>query len=273
MIKWEWTAREGARLIKFLAKRGMPRSDAMRALKNRDIRINGSAISKDEQVEPGDKIVAYWEPRLDIAYMDEEFIIPDKPQGLPTNGEDSLETLLGALYPGARACHRLDAQTGGLVIFARTENAYEEMSAAMKRGELKKVYQCAVVGRPERQSAELRAYLRKNAKTSIVKIFDSPGLGALEILTRYEYMGELARGLSRLRVTIRHGRTHQIRAHLAHVGLPILGDDKYGDRAANRRYGVTVQQLFATELDFSQMTGSLDRLRGVTVRIEPRLKV
>ena len=105
----------------------------------------------------------------------------------------------------------------------------------------------------------MRAYLRKDAQISRVSVTDYPARGAQEILTRYRVLE--AQQNARLEVELMTGRTHQIRAHLAHIGHPILGDDKYGDRALNRELGLKRQQLWATRLVF-QADGALSYLNG-----------
>ena len=111
----------------------------------------------------------------------------------------------------------------------------------------------------------MRAYLRKDAELSRVSVTDYPARGALEIVTGYRVMepGEYAR----LEVELMTGRTHQIRAHLAHIGHPILGDDKYGDRALNRQLGLRRQQLWATRLVF-HVDGVLAELDGQTFTVK-----
>ena len=124
---------------------------------------------------------------------------------------------------------------------------------------------CRVKGCPARKEAVMRAYLRKDAKLSRVSVTDYPARGALEIVTGYRVMepGECAR----LEVELMTGRTHQIRAHLAHIGHPILGDDKYGDRALNRQLGLRRQQLWATRLVF-HADGVLAELDGQTFTVK-----
>ena len=102
-------------------------------------------------------------------------------------------------------------------------------------------------GTPEPAEKTLRAWLLKDAQAAHVRVLDAPQKGALPIETRYRVLSEEG-GLSRLEVDIPTGRTHQIRAQLAHIGHPILGDDKYGDRALNRKYGVRAQRLWAVRL-------------------------
>ena len=242
------------------------------AIRRRDVRVDGARIASDIRVRAGQEIRAYFpkaalhmqpgaRPVPPIVYEDAQILLIDKPQGLPSQNEedpsagDSAFTRVLAYCRSSetptdhvRLCHRLDVQTGGLLLFAKTDEAYEAAARAFSERTLHKFYTCRVKGCPSRREAVMRAYLRKDAEIARVSVTDDPVHGALEIITGYRVMqpGEFAR----LEVELRTGRTHQIRAHLAHIGHPILGDDKYGDRALNRRLGLRRQQLWATRLVF-----------------------
>ena len=214
------------------------------AFRARDVKRNGARVPADAQALPGDVITVFCgeaEQPAQILFEDKDFLILVKRQGMPTQGPGSAETLC-ARHCGAPvfACHRLDAQTGGLLLLAKNEPAF----AAHR---VRKVYHCLVRGAPQPAEKTLRAWLEKDAQAARVRVWDSPRGGALPIETRYRTLAREGE-LSRLEVEIPTGRTHQIRAQLAHIGHPILGDDKYGDRALNRRFGVRAQQLWAVRL-------------------------
>ena len=156
-------------------------------------------------------------------------------------------------------------QTGGLLIFTKDEASYEAALEAFEKRTMEKYYTCRVKGCPAKQKAVMHAYLRKDAQLSRVAVTDYPARGALEIVTGYRVLeaGEYAR----LEVELMTGRTHQIRAHLAHIGHPILGDDKYGDRALNRKLGLKKQQLWSTRLVF-HASGVLAYLEGKSVSVD-----
>ena len=164
-----------------------------------------------------------------------------------------------------RLCHRLDVQTGGLLLLTKDDAAYEAAREAFEQRTMEKFYTCRTKGCPAKREAVMHAYLRKDAQLSRVAVTDYPARGALEIITGYRVLepGEYAR----LEVELMTGRTHQIRAHLAHIGHPILGDDKYGDRALNRRLGLRRQQLWATRLVF-HAGGALAYLDGKAFTVD-----
>ena len=223
------------------------------ALAKRDVKQNGARIGADAQVKPGDTLIAFvpafLKEALDIVFEDEAYLVVNKPKGVPvTGGTASLEGLC-ARHTGAPvfACHRLDVMTGGLTLLAKGEEALFAAERAFKARELKKTYRALVRGCPSPREAALCGYLRKDEKAARVAVLDRPAPGALPIETRYRVIEE-GEGVSRLEVDLITGRTHQIRAHLAHIGHPILGDDKYGDRAFNRVHGARGQRLWATRL-------------------------
>lgn len=259
------------------------------ALKNRDVRVDGVRVTGDVRVREGQQIRAYWpkeavasrgqsKPGLPIVFENEHVILINKPQGLqaqndenPLSGDSALTRVIamkreaGEKTDAIRLCHRLDVQTGGLLLLTKDDAAYEAARKAFEARTMEKFYTCRVKGCPARKEAVMRAYLRKDAELSRVSVTDYPARGALEIVTGYRVMepGEYAR----LEVELMTGRTHQIRAHLAHIGHPILGDDKYGDRALNRQLGLRRQQLWATRLVF-HADGVLAELDGQTFTVK-----
>jgi len=180
-----------------------------------------------------------------ILYEDGRLLAVDKPAGMEV--ESDLTELVQKRFPSARPCHRLDANTTGIVLFALTEKACADMYAAMEQRKIEKTYRCVVKGRPVPSQKLCRAWLIKDADAAKVRILDRPAEGAKEILTEYR-VERTDRDTSVLSVRLITGRTHQIRAHLAHLGHPILGDDKYGDRAFNKEKGAKIQQLRAVSM-------------------------
>ena len=146
-------------------------------------------------------------------------------------------------------CHRLDTGTSGLVLLAKNSAAEAFLTAAIKARDIEKRYLCVTFGRPNPPAALLRDYLLKDAERGIVRITDTTAGGAKEVITGYETLAVSGR-LALLEVELVTGRTHQIRAHLAHIGCPILGDSKYGNNAANRELRFKYQALCAWELRF-----------------------
>ena len=194
-----------------------------------------------------------------IVYEDEELLAAHKPAGLLTLDEtgaaaDTLETRVRRICADARPCHRLDAGTSGLVLLAKTAQAEAFFTALIKERGLKKEYLCVTAGQPRPPRGELRDYLYKDARRGLVGVSPAPGPGAQEIVTRYETLA-LAAPYALVRVELVTGRTHQIRAHLASIGCPILGDGKYGSGAANRAAHMKYQALCAWRLTFPALPG------------------
>ena len=282
--------KDGMMLSKLLLQVGdMPPWAVKQAMKKRDVRVDNVRISEDVRVHEGQDIRVYWskealtaqtqnKPALPIIFEDEHVLVVNKPQGLqsqneenPLVGDSALTRVLtvkkesGEQTDQIRLCHRLDVQTGGLLMFTKDEASYEAALEAFEKRTMEKYYTCRVKGCPAKQKAVMHAYLRKDAQLSRVAVTDYPARGALEIVTGYRVLeaGEYAR----LEVELMTGRTHQIRAHLAHIGHPILGDDKYGDRALNRKLGLKKHQLWSTRLVF-HASGVLAYLEGKSVSVD-----
>ena len=260
------------------------------AIRKRDIRVDGRRIDGDMRVRAGMEIRAYWPksvvaaqaerelPQPQVVYEDAHVLIVNKPQGLQAQNEDNplagdsalsravaMLAARGEKTDCVRLCHRLDVQTGGLLLMAKDDSAYASAVQAFAERTFDKRYTCLVKGCPGQREATMQAWLRKDAEASRVSVTDYPARGAQPIVTAYRVLegGEV----SRLEVELVTGRTHQIRAHLAHIGHPILGDDKYGDRQLNRALGVRRQQLWATSLTVHAQ-GALAYLNGRTFRVD-----
>ena len=189
-------------------------------------------------------------------------MVVNKPAGLSVDGPED-DTLLNRalLYLNQKGeykendlytpalCHRLDTGTSGLVLLAKTAAAEEFLVNAIKERLIRKTYLCVTFGRPVPPAATLHSFLTKDSVHGIVRILDEPKSGAKEIITAYDTIAVSGR-LALLRVELVTGRTHQIRAHLASIGCPILGDSKYGNNAANRELKLKYQALCAWELAF-----------------------
>ncbi len=250
---------------------GVPRWAVRQALREKQARLDGVRVGGEARVCAGQELRVYFpkealSPRapgeIDVVYEDAHVLLVAKPQGLPAQDEGDPargDTALtrarvhisrsGGKTDHVLLCHRLDVQTGGLLLLAKDEAAYEAALRAFEARAVRKRYQCLVKGCPALARATLRAYLRKDEELSRVSVTDAPKPGAREIVTAYEVM-EAGEERSRLAVDLITGRTHQIRAHLAHIGHPVLGDDKYGDRALNRRLGLRRQQLWSWLMTF-----------------------
>ncbi len=218
------------------------------ALKKKDVRVNGVRSGGDATVRGGDALSIYLDdrwlsPEPDILFSDGRLIAAVKPQGLPVDadrdgvGADTLLTRLGRRWPKARLCHRLDAATGGIVLAAADEGVHAQALDAFRdhRGVAKRYRALALGAFPKKQDT-LDAFLVKDARRGEVRVLHRDAPGAKPIRTRYWVLGQPSGSLTELALEPVTGRTHQLRAHMADFGHPLLGDDRYGDRAANRRH-------------------------------------
>ncbi len=250
----------GKTLEKFLTGTfgAMPFAAIRRAFRDRDVKVNGQRQDRTYPVSTGDRVQVYIDdctlmgigkPRQ--IYSDEKIVIVEKPAGIcvcdPPENELSLcDILPGNLMP----CHRLDRNTEGLVILAKTPAAREEIESLIRDRRITKKYRTLVVGRPPRESAVLRLWMTKDSRSGLVRVYDTPAPGRVEAITEYSVVRRAGDdpAIYELDINLHTGRTHQIRACLAHIGCPVLGDTKYGNFEANRRLGRDRQALSAYSL-------------------------
>ena len=230
-------------------------------LKNKDIKVNGVRVGKDAQVQVGDVISYYLtakqaeKPAFYTVYQDEQVLIIDKESGVNS------EAVFAALAR-ERECyfiHRLDRNTKGLLAFALTQATADKMLMAFKEKRVEKRYHALCFGKFPKKADVLTAYLKKDAGKSLVRVYDTQVAGSEKIVTEYKTLGVDETGLSKAEITLHTGKTHQIRAHLAHIGCPIVGDMKYGNSEQNKERKLSRQCLVAKELCFT-FTGSLQYL-------------
>lgn len=251
-----------------------------KALRKKDIKVNGKRVNKNVIVNYNDKIQVYISDELlrglekkteiPIVYEDSNIVIFNKPANMSVEGENSLTTIMNENYEFLEPCHRIDVNTIGLVIFAKNESALSSMVEIFKNHEIEKHYIACCYGIPK-ANATLNAYLFKESKKSIVYISKIPKKGYSKIQTSYKLLEQnKSKNLSLLDVTLHTGKTHQIRAHLAYAGLPILGDGKYGSYEINKRFKVYKQLLCSYSICFhlSDSSSPLYYLNEKTIKLK-----
>lgn len=244
-------------------------------LRKKDIKVNGKRINKDILVYENDRISVYLpkelediQINLDIVYEDENIFVINKPANIEVTGKNSLTEIIDKQYTNCefkpQPCHRIDRNTTGLVMFAKNEGALEILLEKFKNHEIEKHYLALVYGIPNKKEERLEAYLFKDNKKAQVYISDTFKKGYQKIITKYTVLEKRKDNTALLDVEIETGRTHQIRAHLAHIGYPIIGDGKYGKNEINKQFGKKYQMLCSYKLkfNFESESGKLTYLKG-----------
>lgn len=270
----EFVIKEECKLSEFLKKKYpfIGYSVIQKLIRKKEIKVNNKRVAEDVLLKMNDVVCVYtaniYSSKIEIVYQDDNIIIVNKPAGIEVcDSENSLEKLLFLQYKlKVFAVHRLDMNTKGLIMLAKTQNAKNELEKAFKNHDLNKLYLVQVFGAPKNQE-KLVAYLKKNSDESYVQISNTAKPGYVKILTNYKLI-KSENGISTLEVDLLTGKTHQIRAHLAHIGLPVVGDDKYGDKEKNKKYKKHRQQLVAYKLEFVSLGGELSYLNGKSFQID-----
>ena len=295
----------GQRLDRFLAKAVplLPASLAQKYIRIKRIKCNGARAERDTRLKSGDVLQLYINdeffdkprednayltvatPKLNIVYEDENILLVDKRPGLAVHPHDGAEygrTLIdhiqsylyqkrewrpreeNAFTPAL--CNRIDRNTGGIVIAAKTAEALRVLNQKIKDREMDKRYLAIVEGTPKPTTGSLKGYLFKDAKKNRVFVTDTPQPGAKTCQTNYKVL-QSAKGLSLVECELITGRTHQIRAQFAHAGHPLLGDGKYGK--LDKRFDRNYQALYSYKLTFRFTTeaGSLEYLNGRSYQV------
>ena len=296
----------GQRLDRFLAKSVplLPASLAQKYIRIKRIKLNGGRAERDTRLQNGDVLQLYINdeffeaprednafltvaaPKLNIVYEDENILLVDKRPGLAVHPHDGAEygrTLIdhiqAYLYQKREwrpreehsftpaLCNRIDLNTGGIVIAAKTAEALRVMNQKIKDREMDKRYLAIVEGTLKQKTGSLKGYLFKDAKKNRVFVTDVPQPGAKSCHTDYRVLAS-SNGLSLVECKLITGRTHQIRAQFAHAGHPLLGDGKYGK--LNKKYDRNYQALYSYKLSFQFTTdaGGLAYLNGKSYQVD-----
>lgn len=296
----------GQRLDKFISKAvpALPKSLMYKYIRTKRIKVNSkrSDIStklcendvvdmyiNDEFFAPADERYDFLSAskNIDIVYEDENIILLNKKVGLlshpdETEYNDTLITRVkrylyekGDYNPkdensfAPALVNRIDRNTGGIVIAAKNAESLRILNQKLKDREMEKYYLCVVHGILKKKSGTLIGWLTKDEKKNRVDVYKSEKPGTKEIRTRYEIIGEKD-GLSLVEVELLTGRTHQIRAHFASIGHPLLGDGKYGTNALNKTLGYKKQFLYSYRLKFTfeSDAGCLEYLNGKSFEVK-----
>ena len=299
----------GQRMDKFLTKAvpALPKNLMYKYIRLKRIKLNGKRCEISTKLSEGDSVQLYINDEffpekrdeahrflnapkdIEIVYEDENILLCDKPCGLVVHEDESgeadtlIDRVLHYLYDKGEydpdtensftpaLCNRIDRNTSGIVICAKNAESLRVLNQKVKDRELEKLYLCVTVGIPNKKSAELKAFHRRDEKTKVVLVEDKSFPGSKTMITRYKVLAENKQsGLALLEVDLVTGRTHQIRAHLSHIGYPLLGDGKYGSNKINRALGVKTQALCSYKLTFRFTTesGCLEYLDGKSFEVK-----
>ncbi len=290
----------GQRLDKFLTKAfpNLPPSVLYKCIRTKDVKLNGKRTEASARLAEGDELSLYWQEEffqrdpgeydflhapkdIKIVYEDENLLLVDKKPGLIVHPDENyhfdsliarIQHLLydrGEFDPkeensfAPALVNRIDRNTGGIVIAAKNAEALRILNLKLRTREIEKKYLCIISGHLPKKVGELTGYLEKNEAQNRVYIKNRPVPGGKTVRTKYRVLDE-RRDCSLLEVELLTGRTHQIRAHFAHIGHPLLGDGKYGNNSLNRAVNFPYQALYSYKLKFvfSTDAGLLNYLNG-----------
>lgn len=271
----------GARLDRFIAKtfEKLPKSLMYKEIRKKNIKVNKKRCTPDQILQNGDLLELYLKDDvleikkkhydflnastdLDIIYEDDNIILINKKVGVlcHPDGKDYIDNIVARLKrylydkkewdPETSTftpslANRIDRNTGGIIIGAKNSQALKTINDKIKSREIEKYYLTVVHGKMKKQNELLTAFLTKNEKKNMVNVTDNQTEGSKKIITEYSVL-DYYPDASLLEVKLHTGRTHQIRAHLAHIGHPLYGDGKYGKEKGRYR-----QALYSYKLKFN----------------------
>ncbi|MEZ0537379.1 RluA family pseudouridine synthase [Caldicellulosiruptoraceae bacterium PP1] len=245
----------------------IPMSIIFKLLRKGNILVNSQKAKLGQVVVLGDliefdieeKFLEHSKKVIEIIFEDDNLLIIDKPFGIPShpdnNDEYSVVDWINDRYRSKSdfipaLCHRLDRNTGGLLIIAKNRQSLSEMLKYFSDKKIQKKYLALTKSSDIKKQDKLVSYLYKDQKNNKVFISDKQQKGFSKIITKYKIINKIE-DLFLVEAEIITGKTHQIRAHLAHIGIPIIGDDKYGDWKLNKKYKAEYQCLYAYYIHFN----------------------
>lgn len=257
MNKKEIEVKSNISLVDLLKTEGFKLFAIQKMLKEKDVKVNSKRVAKDEMLSVGDKVECFYESdkslkqvdKIKLIYDDQNIAIAIKPIGVESCG-DSLNTI--EKLTGYIAVHRLDTNTSGLIILAKNEDVKEKFVDIFKNNLVEKRYICEVAGDSDFKGDIYSAFIFKDSKMGKVYVSNIKKSGYQEIKTRFKTIkhGQIS---SIVECELLTGKTHQIRAHLAYLGHPILGDNKYGKGKTNAFFKEKAQKLHCFYIKFRQI--------------------
>lgn len=261
MEKFEIKIKKNQKIRDFLLNYGFSKPITNQIIKNKDIKFDGKRLCEDDMVFAGQTVVVFApekpSARFNVIFEDENVIVLDKGCDIEVQGKDSLESAI----PGSIAVHRLDRNTTGVMIMAKNEEVAEALKQAFKDKTVQKTYVCEVFGRPNFKGEAQKAYLVKDANRSEVKIYPNFVQKSVLIETKFKTV-KVGEQTSLVTAELLTGRTHQIRAQLAYLGFPIIGDGKYGKNEINRKFKEKYQKLHCFSLKIKKINQKFEYLQN-----------